>query len=107
MNNVCGSIMPVLRIVVLLIKIIQWAIPMLLIVFATFDFIKATMANEEKDMDKVKTSVTKRLIYAVVVFLVPTVANLIFELVSQNVSGGDYFGPMEAIKCYNEARKQV
>ena len=107
MNDTCGVIMPILRIVAYLLKIIQWVIPALLIVFATFDFIKATTSNEDKDMEKSKTMVAKRLIYALVVFLVPVVIKLLFNLVSNNISGGDYSGPAEWIGCFNDAFNQV
>lgn len=107
MNNICDNIMPILRIIAYLLKIIQWAIPMILIAFATFDFVKAIMANEEKDMEKAKTSVTKRLVYAVIVFLVPVVIRLLFNLVSSNISSGDYLGPTEWINCFNRALNEV
>lgn len=107
MNDVCGTIMPVLRIIALLIKIIQWAVPIILIVFATFDFVKATMASEDKDMEKAKSSVATRLIYAVVIFLVPVVIRLIFSLISSNIPGGNYVGPGAWINCFEQALNEV
>jgi len=106
MDN-CSTLMPILRIVAFIIKIIQWAIPMLLIAFATFDFVKAMMANDEKAMEKAKSDVGKRLLYAVIVFLVPIVIRIMFRLISDNINTGGLTGPTDWISCFNRALSEV
>ena len=103
----CNTLMPILRIVAYLLKIIQWAIPMLLIAFATFDFVKGIMANEEKAMEKAKSDVGKRLLYAVIVFLVPVLVRFMFRLVSGNINSGGLTGPTDWISCFNQALSEV
>ena len=105
--DVCDKVMPILRIIAYLLKIIQWAIPMLLIAFATFDFVKGIMANEEKAMEKAKSDAGKRLLYAVVVFLVPVVIRFMFRLVSSNINSDDLTGPTAGIKCFERALNEV
>lgn len=106
MDN-CSTLMPVLRIVAFILKIIQWAIPMLLIAFATFDFVKGTMANDEKAMEKAKSDVGKRLLYAVIVFLVPIVIRIMFRLISDNINNSGLTGPTDWISCFNRALSEV
>ena len=105
--NSCNTIMPILRIVAYILKIIQWAIPMLLIAFATFDFVKAIMANDEKGMEKAKGDVGKRLLYAVLVFLVPIIIRFMFRLVSGNFNNGGLTGATDWISCFNQALSEV
>lgn len=104
---VCDKILPILRIIAFLLKVIQWAIPMLLIAFATFDVVKAVVANDDKQMESAKSSMVKRLIYAVIVFLVPVVIRIIFGLIADNISGGDYLGPGAWIGCFEQAFNDV
>ena len=103
--DVCNSLMPILRIVIYLLKIFQWVIPIILIVLVTFDFFKAMTSNDEKNMEKVKTVAVKRLIYAIIVFLIPVIIRLIFNLIGDSISTNDIglSGPAAGIKCFNEA----
>lgn len=106
MSN-CNTLMPILRIVAFILKLVQWAIPILLIALSTFDFVKAIMANDEKDMEKAKSSVGKRLVYAIVVFLVPVVIRLAFRLVSGNFNNGGLTGATDWISCFSQALNEV
>ena len=56
-----------------IIKIICVAIPVLLLLFLTIDFVRATIEGDSEKMDKVKNVAVKRIIYAVIVFLIPTI----------------------------------
>lgn len=105
--DVCGKIMPFLRIIAYLLEIIQWAIPILLILFATFDFAKSIMANDEKGMERAKSNIGKRLLYAIVVFLIPVIVRIAFGLVADNVGGGGLTGPTDWIGCFNQALNGV
>lgn len=105
--DVCNKVMPILRIIAYILKLIQWAIPMLLIAFATFDFVKGMMANDEKTMEKAKSDVGKRLVYAIIVFLVPVLIRFAFKLLASNISSGGLTGPTAGIKCFEQALDEV
>lgn len=105
--SVCSDIMPVLRIIAYLLEIVQWAIPILLIAFVTFDFVKSMMANDEKAMESVKSTAVKRLVYAVVVFLVPVLIRIVFKMLGGGVSAGGLSGPTDWITCFEQALNSV
>lgn len=60
--------------------VIKIAVPILLLVFGIADFLKATFDNSEDEMKKNRDRFIKRIIAAVIVFLVPTFVNLILKL---------------------------
>ena len=64
-------------------NIIRIAIPLLLIGLITYDFAMATFANDDKAMNKAKQNVIKRIIIAIVIFFVPTLINLMFNIVNE------------------------
>ena len=103
--NVCNSLMPILRIVIYLLKIFQWAIPIILIALVTFDFVKSITASDEKMMEKAKNVAVKRLIYAVIIFLVPVIIRFTFKILGNSLSTNNLGldGPAAGIKCFNDA----
>ena len=60
--------------------VIKIAVPILLLVFGIADFFKATFDNSEDEMKKNRDRFIKRIIAAVIIFLVPTFVNLILKL---------------------------
>ena len=64
--------------IIKVVRIVQWAIPMLLIVLITFDLFKAMTGqlDDKAKKDALNKSV-KRILYAVIVFLVPTLVNIV------------------------------
>ena len=105
--NVCNEIMPFLRIIAYLLKIVQWAVPMLLIVMVTVDFVKGISSSDEKNMEKAKSLVGKRLIYAVVIFLVPVLVRFMFRMLGNNFDSGGLASPTSWISCFNKALNNV
>lgn len=70
------AIIPALvHLAVLAIKVF---IPIILIVLGMMDLAKAVMANEEKVMKEAQSRFIKRLLYAVLVFLVVAIVQTIF-----------------------------
>lgn len=55
-------------------------VPILLIILGMSDFFKATFSNKEEDMKKDRDRFIKRIIAAIVVFLVPVFVNLVLTL---------------------------
>jgi len=61
-------------------NIIKIAIPILLIGLGVIDFTKAIFAGDDGEMKKAQQNFMKRIFIAVLIFLVPTVLNLILQL---------------------------
>lgn len=64
--------------VLLYVKIL---IPVALIAFGLIDFVKAVFSSKEDDMKKAQVKFIKRLIMAVIVFIVPSIINLLMNAV--------------------------
>lgn len=56
-------------------------VPLLLIIFGTIDFGKAIAASKEDSLGKAGKMLIVRIIIGIVIFLVPTIVNFVFELV--------------------------
>ncbi len=56
-------------------------IPLLIIGLSTYDFIKALTQKDEKNMKKAFQNFVKRVICAVVLFLLPTLLELLLDLI--------------------------
>jgi len=82
----------ILRIVRWVINIICWGVPIILIVLTVLDIAKIVIAGniDDKLKKEVGSKVTTRLIYAIIIFLVPTIVSLIFRFVpvSQSTVNG-------------------
>ena len=73
----------ILKIVRWVINIICFAIPIILIVLCIFDIAKIVTAGniDDKLKKEVTNKVVTRVIFAVIIFLVPTIVGLIFRLI--------------------------
>lgn len=70
----------IISIVGFILKLIQWAVPILLIILGTIDLVKAVMAGKEDEIKKNQQVLFKRAIAAVIVFLVPLIVSTITGL---------------------------
>ncbi|MCM1370349.1 MAG: hypothetical protein NC181_00450 [Clostridium sp.] len=68
------------------ILIVQIAIPILLIIFGMIDLGKAIVASKEDDIKKGQSIFIKRLITAIIVFLVIWIVKVVVRLVSSNTN---------------------
>ena len=80
----CGGadILRILKFVFILIDLACFLVPIGLIIMIMLDFSKNVIAGKEDEMKKNVSIVIKRLIYCVVIFLVPTIVNFAVKLVS-------------------------
>lgn len=83
-----GEIIILLKNVV---KLFQFGIPILLIVFGLIDLGKAVIAGKEDEMKKAQGTLIKRFIYAVAAFLIVTLVTFAMGLV----------GSTEWKECWN------
>ena len=59
-------------------------IPLLVIGLSTYDFIKAITAKDDKDIKKSFTKLMKRFIYAIILFFLPILIELLLGLIIEN-----------------------
>ena len=105
----CSNLNFILRIVAYLFKIIQWIIPILLIILVTVDFLKGMIGGDEKKSKEALSKAGKRLLYAVILFLVPLLVRFIFREIA-HVSPAGFGGETSAtswIDCFNDALNSV
>ena len=77
------------------IDIIKIVVPILLVVFGMLDLGKAVMAQKEDEIKKGQQTFVKRLIAAVIVFLVIFIAEIVIGLVAPRDSNENVWG------CFN------
>lgn len=83
----CDDLEPIIRIAKAVVNLIKWGIPIILIIFGMLDLGKAVMAGKEDEMKKAQSTLIKRLIYAVAIFLVVTIVMFVMDIVAG--SGAD------------------
>lgn len=83
---------------------VQWAVPIVLIVLGTIDMFKAVSSNDEKATKAAQKKFATRLIYAVVIFLIPWIIQIVFGFAG-NILGNHGTEANNAIgnffKCWN------
>lgn len=82
--------------VYLIVKVIQVAVPILLIVWGMLDLGKAVMAQKEDEIKKGQQTFVKRLIAAAIVFFIVSITTLLVGLVGGD-SDGTLMGCVDAV----------
>lgn len=82
-SGVCGADIPqsIPNLIHLFITLIQVFIPIILIILGMLDMGKAVTSNDEKTMKEAQGRLIKRVIYAVVVFLIVALVKLVVGVV--------------------------
>lgn len=86
------DLLTILGVVRFAINIVTFVIPIILIVLGIMDLAKAVTSQKEDDMKKAQKTFLNRAIYAVVIFLVPTIVSLLFNLLPGTVFGSEVDG---------------
>lgn len=76
-NAACNGLDQLVVIVKFVLKIIQWVVPVILIVLGTIDLVKAVIAGKDDDIKKHQQTLIKRVIAAIIIFLVPLIVTII------------------------------
>ena len=86
----CENLGFIFRIASYLFKILRIAIPMVLIVFVSIDAAKLVInANVDEKVKKDTTNkMVKRLLYALIIFLIPTLVTFVFNQLSNSTPSG-------------------
>lgn len=95
-SSVCtGGIASVVGLAKMVIKVLQLVVPIGLIIMGTIDMAKAVIAGDEKKMKEAQKPFIKRIIAAVIVFLIPIIVNMVLSFVTT--------GNSDWIDCWNSA----
>ena len=95
-SSVCtGGIAEVVGLAKMVIKVLQLVVPIGLIIMGTIDMAKAVIAGDEKKMKEAQQPFIKRIIAAVIVFLIPIIVNMVLSFVTT--------GNSDWIDCWNSA----
>ena len=68
--------------------VLQIGIPIILIVLGTLDLAKAVISSDDKAVKEAQSKLIKRCIYAILVFFIVTLINLVFSMVG-NITGNE------------------
>ena len=93
----CGKILPILDIMKFALTAIQWIVPILLILWGTIDLVKSVVAGKEDEIKKNQKALIKRIISAVIVFLIPLAVSMLLGLI-----GSDGW-----TCCWKQAKSQI
>lgn len=81
--NVCNDLAPLIRLLKNgVIPLIQIGIPILLIIFGMIDLGKAVIASKEDEIKNAQKMLIKRAIYAVAIFFVVLIVQVVFGLLT-------------------------
>ena len=81
----------------LVVRVLQIAIPILLIIMGTIDLGKAVVAKKEEDITKNRGMFVKRVLSAILVFLLPFIVNIVIGYVSSD----KWYDCWQAARDYN------
>ena len=96
-------------IISIIIKLIQFAVPLLLIIFGMLDLGKAVIASKEDEIKKGQQMFIKRLVAAVIVFFIVAVVKLVVNIAAANSSSevgedNNYTKCIQNIIDYNNSK---
>lgn len=75
-----STIVQVIAIVRLVMNVICIAVPIVMIVLGSIDLFKAVTSSKDEEIKKRQSTLIKRIIAGVLVFLVPTIVSLLMNL---------------------------
>ena len=72
---------PTLKFIGNLLRLAFIAVPIVLIIIGSIDFVKATLAKNDDDIKKAQSAFIKRIIACVLIFFVPVITKIIYGTV--------------------------
>ena len=104
--DTCDNILPLVRLIRNgIIPLIQIGIPIILIILGMLDLGKAVMASKEDEIKSAQKLLIKRCIYAVAIFFVVMIVQVVFGLLSS--TGDAEIGSTSTnwAECWDRAKK--
>lgn len=78
----CAKSAKILKLVGYVLVAVKIVVPLLIIIFGIVDLSKAVITSDEKGITKAAASLAKRAIAGVIIFFIPTIVKLCFNLVN-------------------------
>ena len=100
----CENLLPLIRLIKNgIIPLIQIGIPIILIILGMLDLGKAVVASKEDEIKNAQKMLIKRAIYAVAIFFIVLIVQLVFNLLG--TAGSDYEDKGNNwMSCWNDKR---
>lgn len=100
-TGVCAGLGPIVAFIKNgIMPIIQFGIPIMLIIFGSLDLGKAVMSQDDKEIKGATGKLIKRAIAAAIVFFIPFIVNLVMNLIGK--AGSDTVeGNTDWVACWN------
>ncbi len=95
----CDDIAPLIRFIKGIFLLIQWAIPIILIIMGSIDLGKAVLSSDDKEIKQATGKLVKRAIAAVAIFFLVLLVRLVMQLVSDSGSEG---APDNILQCWDD-----
>ena len=108
LESICeDDILTVVSAVKFVLKLIQYAIPCVLIILGTIDMFKAMTSGDEKATKEIQKKFVKRLVYAAVAFLIPFIVSLTFTMLGKIIANKETDNAKDVsdgfFECWNNA----
>lgn len=100
-----SELLPIVKLIRTIVTFVTILVPIILIVIGTFDLLKAVTASKEDEIKAAQKLLIKRVIYAILIFLIVPILNLIFSVLSPNLNSGDSTYTNEWYECWVAAKK--
>lgn len=84
----------------LLINAIKIIVPIILIIFGIIEMLKAATANDEKVMKEAQGKLIKRIVYAVLIFFIVAIVQLVFNVLAKAGSNESKNEIPACISCF-------
>jgi len=86
--DICSdsNLLKIWRFIGIMLEIVRIAVPIILIVMGSIDFMKAVMAGKEDEIKKNQSAFIKRIIAGVLVFFVPIVVRVFLDFLNVSTS---------------------
>lgn len=88
-NQFCRETEPIWNVIGTIITIIQYAIPVVIVLLGTIDLGKAVMAGKDDEIKTAQKMLIKRIIYGVVVFFVVVLVKALFTGIGHSEATGN------------------
>ena len=101
--DMCDNLAPLLRLIKNgIIPLVQIGIPIILIILGMLDLGKAVVASKEDEIKNAQKMLIKRCIYAVAIFFVVLIVQLVFGLLDYTDETDIESGSTSWLTCWNK-----
>ena len=101
-NYSCDAdVLPIFDAALFVIRIIQIAVPFVLVIWGSLDFFKALIAGDEKEMRMKRKPFISRVVAALIILVLPWLVKLIAKQIAGSDNASNFW------KCYDQATPKI